>query len=136
MIFHIRVDDGVLVPTAEVFDWAAQVMHDYSGFASVLREGVHDVTPHSFEGGSNRHRVRVLPDGTAVYGVYRGEELQEPLLLSSESGQKTQVISPSSPILLISQKTRTPEVMFILAIIFDYPEWVDSEVDLSLISKN
>lgn len=136
MILHLRIEDGALVSTTEVIEWATQVMHSYSATADVLDEGVHDVTPSSFEGGPNRHRVRVLPDGTAVYGVYRGEELQKPLLSSSESDQKTVAISPSSPVLTIALNTRTPDMIFVLAIIFYRADLEDFRPDLSRIGRN
>jgi len=136
MIFHLRIDDGVLVPRDAVVEWANQFIDDYFDMASVLEEGMHDVTPISFEGGPNRHRLHVLPEGTAVYGVYQGEELQEPILHTSEPGQKTAVVSASSPTFLISRKTRTPEAIFVLCVIFYRPDLVDFQPDLSLISKN
>lgn len=137
MILHLRLDGGVLVCTAEILEWAAQVIDEYFDIASLLREGVHDVTPLLLAGGrQSRHLVRVLSNGTALYRMYVGEELQESPLATFERDEKTELISPSSPILVISLATRTPEVRCAFGIIFYYPNWEDFKVDLSAISKN
>lgn len=126
MIFHFRIDDGIIVPVEEALDWADWVIDEYFELASVLEEGVHDVTPRALKGTESRHRVQVFSDGTAAHGVYRGEELQESFDLLSES----------HPTLLISLTTRTPELIFVLGIVFYYPDLFDLEPDVSFISKN
>ena len=142
MIFHLRIegliDDGVLMVADDASEQARQLAEEYQDMAVVLEKGWNDVTPLSFGDSSPRHRVEVLPNGAAVYGVYQGEEPMELRLFASEPGQKTQEISAESPILLITQKSGRMEALFVLGIIWYAPDDLSVELrpDLSLIGRN